>query len=124
MRSRVKTVCVDFDGVIHAYSHGWQDGSIYDSPLPGAIEALEALMTDYAVIVHTTRDPQQVAPWLLRYGFDVATYEPDEFWNERGTLLVTRRKYPAVAYIDDRAIRFVNWQQTVTDLVSLTTRVI
>ena len=27
-------VAFDFDGVIHRYSKGWQDGSIYDEPFP------------------------------------------------------------------------------------------
>lgn len=110
------TVAVDFDGVIHAYSRGWQDGSIYDGPLTGALDALASLMERYAVFVHTTRSPRQVADWLIEHGFDVATYEPDEFWNERGVLLVTNRKYPAVAYIDDRGIRFESWKQALADL--------
>jgi hypothetical protein len=117
-----RTVCVDFDGVIHAYSRGWQDGSIYDQPLPGAIEALDLLMDDYAVIVHSTRDPEQIAPWLRERGVACRTDGvPDEreFWNVTGTVLVTRRKYPAVAYIDDRAIRFRNWDQALDDLTRL-----
>lgn len=28
-----KTIVFDFDGVIHRYSKGWQNGSIYDKPV-------------------------------------------------------------------------------------------
>lgn len=134
----MKTVAVDFDGVIHAYSRGWQDGSIYDEPVPGAVDGLRQLMEQYAVFIHTTRDADQVMPWLERLGFDVTMDErcgschaveshhecPDcegwgllTFWNERGQLLVTKRKLPAVAYIDDRGIRFTSWEQSLVDLI-------
>ncbi len=149
----MSTVAVDFDGVIHAYSRGWQDGSIYDPPLPGAVEALQALMAEHAVVVITTREPEQVMPWLEGLGFDVTiddrcgrcsgagflqeldfdgrpafTEDPCSAckgsgdlwaWDARGQILVTSRKFPAVAYIDDRAIRFRDWQQAMAEVASL-----
>jgi hypothetical protein len=146
----VPTIAVDFDGVVHAYSKGWQDGSIYDPPVPGAVEGLRALMETHAVFVHTTREPEQVMPWLEGHGLDVTTddrcgrcygdgglQELDldlrpthtedpctecggsgqlTFWNLRGQLLVTNRKLPAVAYIDDRAVRFESWPQALAEV--------
>lgn len=113
----LKTVAVDFDGVIHAYSKGWQDGSIYDEPVPGAFDALRDLMADYAVFVHTTRDAWKVAHWITEQsGISCVTSWHDQFWNEAGVLLVTAHKFPAVAYIDDRAIRFESWPQALTGL--------
>jgi hypothetical protein len=118
------TVAVDFDGVIHTYSRGWADGSIYDPPLPGAIEALRGLMVRYAVFVHTTRDPWPAAQWLDAHGLPAvieltptgAGVAVREFWNDQSQILVTNRKLPAVAYIDDRAVRFANWPQALRDL--------
>ncbi|MCX5000911.1 hypothetical protein [Streptomyces longwoodensis] len=120
--TRPSTIAVDFDGVIHAYSRGWQDGTIYDPPLPGALEALRTLMQDHAVFIHTTRDAATVAIWLADHGFDTVIDVPGsnhpkrEFWNDQGLLLVTDRKLPAVAYIDDRAIRFQSWKQALAAL--------
>nr|MDT0658017.1 hypothetical protein [Micromonospora sp. DSM 115978] len=112
------TLAVDFDGVIHAYSLGWCDGTIYDEPVPGALDALRALMERYAVFVFTTRDPGQVVPWLLKRGVDAVTDDDPArtFWNERGRLLVTQRKLAAVAYLDDRAVRFESWPQALAAL--------
>lgn len=115
------TVAVDFDGVIHAYSKGWQDGTIYDEPVPGAFDALRALMARYAVFIHTSRDPGQVGRWMKEHGdIPVEWFEdyrnPPQFWNHQDSLLVTSLKLPAIAYIDDRGIRFESWDQALADL--------
>jgi hypothetical protein len=112
------TIAVDFDGVIHAYSRGWQDGTPYDEPIPGAFDALRGLMKNYAVFVHTTRDPATILAWFAEHS-DIpckVDYGGREFWNEQGTLLISQHKYPAIAYIDDRAIRFENWGDALRDL--------
>ncbi|KPI31417.1 hypothetical protein OV320_2633 [Actinobacteria bacterium OV320] len=125
MSSHPQTLAIDFDGVIHAYSRGWQDGTIYDPPLPGTLEALEHLTKTYAVFIHTTRDATTVACWLADHGFDTMVDVPGpdhpkrEFWNETGVLLVTDRKLPAIAYIDDRGIRFTTWDQALLDLAQV-----
>lgn len=117
--TRVQTVAVDFDGVLHTYDKGWHDGSIYGDWIPDADIALTQLMQQYAVFVHTTRNPKQVARWIERttgYGVECTTTLPrtwygrrKPFWNTQGLLLVTDRKLAAIAYIDDRAVRFTDW---------------
>lgn len=118
MTDRVLTVAVDFDGVLHSYDKGWHDGTIYGDWKPGAVAALSQLMQQYAVFIHTTRDAKQVARWIEQqsgYAFECTTRVPRSgFWNEQGVLLVTDRKLPAVAYIDDRAVRFTNWPDALT----------
>ncbi len=139
MSEYVPAVGCDFDGVIHAYSKGWQDGTIYDEPVPGALDGLRWLMERYAVFIHTSRHPLAVAEWLAQRGFstlveadgfectcdtsrDFPHFHEDQcrtFWNEQGRLLVTRRKLAAIAYIDDRGIRFESWHQALCDMVIL-----
>ena len=60
----MQTISVDFDGVIHTYEKGWGDGTIYGEFMPGAVIYLKRLMKKYAVIIHTARDPKQVAKWI------------------------------------------------------------
>lgn len=120
------TLAIDFDGVIHTYEKGWHDGTIYGDFVPDAMPAIEALMEHDAVFVHTTRNARQVAAWIQRtsgYNIDCTTRPPrtwcgrrKPFWNTRGLLLVTNVKLPAVAYLDDRAVRFHDWQQGLTAL--------
>jgi hypothetical protein len=121
----VTTVAIDFDGVIHRYSRGWQDGSIYDLPFDGALDGLRQLMSRHAVFIFTSRNTAQVAGWLHDHGFKVSTddsaFRHDRdwdgvFWETRGVLLVTNRKLGASAYLDDRAVRFTSWKQALADL--------
>ena len=115
----MSTVAVDFDGVIHTYERGWADGSIYGDFMPGAVESLARLMHDHAVFIFTTRNARQVARWIedkSGRAFECTTRVPRKgFWDQRGYLLVTSQKLPAVAYIDDRAIRFTSWDQALSD---------
>lgn len=97
------TILVDFDGVIHKYSNGWFDGTAYDVPFDGAKDALEEIEAmGYTVVIFSTRDRDQIREYLRRYNF-----EPYE---------VTNEKRPAIAIIDDRAIRFIQWSQAIQDL--------
>lgn len=111
----MKTVSIDFDGVIHAYSKGWADGSCYDVPMPGAIAGIRTLLNFYAVFILSTRDPNQIIEWLRKHAPEVPcglVADGEKFWNQRGVVGVTNRKLPAMVYIDDRAFLFKSWDET------------
>lgn len=91
-----KTILVDFDGVIHEYSKGWHDGTAYDGPMQHAKESLEELNTKYRVVIFSTRSKDQIEEWLKKYKFPPYP--------------VSNIKEPAICLIDDRAIRFTEWQ--------------
>jgi len=113
----MKTVAIDFDGPIHLYSKGWHDGTIYDPPVEGSLESLEILRRKYCTVIFTTRDAFSVAIWLQAYGTEKVVpywsqmWDTYPFWNDPEFILVTNLKPAAIAYIDDRGIRFKNWTQ-------------
>lgn len=109
----MKTVSIDFDGVIHAYSKGWQDGTCYDGPMKGAIDGIKKLMEDYSVFVLSTRDSFQILEWFEKHAPDIGCdiIGQEKFWNVKGRLGITDRKLPAMVYIDDRGFCFTDWQQ-------------
>lgn len=110
------TIAIDFDGVIHKYSQGWKDGTIYDPPIDGALDAIRLIQQHDAVVIHTTRDPQQVADWLGEYDIPCRVDWTSVFWDNREVVLVTNRKPAAYVYIDDRGLWFLNWHQTINAL--------
>lgn len=93
-----RTVSVDFDGVIHTYASGWTGYEPTDGPEPGAKEFLVELLARgiEPVIVSSRADTPEgrdaIRSWLHLHGFP--------------HLQVTHEKVKAVAYIDDRAIRY------------------
>lgn len=108
-----KTIAVDFDGVIHAYSRGWHDGTCYDKPMAGAEEALKLLLRSHSVFILSTRSPLDIITWFAREmpGLQVGGIHPDAaFWDSATAIGITNRKLPAIAYIDDRGLRFTHWR--------------
>lgn len=94
-----RTLCFDFDGVLHSYHSGWKGATeIPDPPVPGMVEAILRLQSlGWTVVVCSSRarhegGPEAMREWLVAHGF--------------GALPVTAEKVPAELYVDDRALRF------------------
>jgi phosphoheptose isomerase len=110
---------IDFDGVIHKCSKGYYDGTIYDDPISGAYQALKSLSEKYTIIVYTCKakpdrglvngktGTELVWDWLAKH--DMAKFISK----------VTSEKPRAVAYIDDKSIKFENWNECLGEIRSL-----
>lgn len=103
---RGKTLCIDFDGVIHDYRDGWQDGVIYGGVLPDAMFWLDKLnKAGYDLVILSTRANHPEQAEAMRTVIDLWQEEAGVVFKYR----ITGTKVPALAYIDDRAIRFTSW---------------
>lgn len=96
-----KTICFDFDGVIHSYVSGWKGSPtiIPDPPVKGIEKVLAELNKDYILVIQSTRSKTEagtnaVWDWLKKYNLDkyISNIYPT--------------KPPACLYIDDRGICF------------------
>ena len=99
-----RTLCVDFDGVIHQYTSPWTNaGEIHDGPVSGAIRWLRTMLAEgFEVCVYSSRglDPAGIPAmraWLVRHGMPSADVDSLQF---------PTQKLPAVLTIDDRCFRF------------------
>jgi hypothetical protein len=100
-----KTLAIDFDGVVHAYSSGWHGGAIYDDPVQGCAEALRELSKRYELVLFTARgNLDDVHLWLVEHHLR-------HFFKD-----ITNRKPMAFAYLDDRAVRFHDWAGALVEL--------
>lgn len=101
-------LCIDFDGVIHHYRDGWQDGVIYDTPTPGAFEWLEQAQQHFTLMIYSSRSktPEGITAmtqWLLRHMMPWRALRP-----EPGDMQIwfAAVKPPAFLTLDDRAVQF------------------
>ncbi len=119
-------IAIDFDGVLHGYSKGYQDGEIYDPPVPGTAEAMKKMKEQgHYLYIFTTRtnkifkkkgdvkdekyQENQIKEWMAKYDIPY-----DKIW--------TFGKPMADLFIDDRAINFAgNWDDTVETVTNFKT---
>lgn len=104
-------IVVDFDGVLHSYTSGWQGAdAIPDPPTPGAQEFMASMLAaGWDVVIQSTRaatvqGANAIAEWLIRHRFPAP--RRDSIGDPRAAWTITAEKLPALVYLDDRALRF------------------
>lgn len=116
-RENSKQIAIDFDGVIHKNSKGFYDGTVYDKPIEGAFESIKKLHAEgYSIVVFTAKvKPDRplvqgkTGTELIREWF--AKHQMLSYIKE-----ITSEKPRALVYIDDRAIRFTDWDSTLNQI--------
>lgn len=108
----LNNIAVDFDGVIHTFDKGFHDGTCYGDPIKGAKESLEALSKTYKIIVFTAKARPDRPLVMGKTGLDLVwewlrDHDMDQYVAE-----VTHEKPRAEYYIDDKGIRFLDWNST------------
>jgi len=112
-------IAVDFDGVIHRNSKGFHDGTIYDTPIDGSLDAIKELHDmGYTIVIFTAKAKKDrplvngktgeelIWEWLVKHGISQYVKE------------VTSEKPRAKYYIDDNGIRFTSWTDTLNLVLS------
>lgn len=109
---RKPIVCVDFDGVIHSYDRGWQDGAIYGIVVPGFFEWLKVAQDYFQIVIYSSRSKTADGVAAMREWLD---RENQRWLDESGKtgeeyngfpVVFAHEKPPAFLTIDDRAITF------------------
>lgn len=110
------TIVIDFDNVIHEMDKGFHDGTIYGELIKGAEKSIKYLSENFNLIVFSCKcNPDRplvngktgkklIEEWLKNKG--ILKYISE----------ITFEKPNAVAYIDDKAIKFENWTSCIEEL--------
>jgi len=111
----LRTVCIDFDGVLYDYQ-GWVEPPSYlpERPVPGAVEFCHLAVQHFKVVVCSARFKyegvlESAYTWLFNYGFPA------------GEMVLTYEKPLAFIYIDDRGWTFKGLFPTMSELNSFMT---
>jgi hypothetical protein len=115
-------LCLDFDGVVHSYTSGWQGmGVVPDPPVDGAIRFLERAAEAFEVAIYSSRSRSLRGRWAMQAWLEkhvIAHFGVDRTGAD--DLLVAIRwpwfKPSAFVTIDDRALTFTGTWPTIADL--------
>ena len=106
----MKTLCVDFDGVVHAYTSGWKGvAEVTDGPVAGAIEWLWWASERYEVCIYSSRSKDARGLTAMKnalYAWAREALMPEHADELMGRLSFPTQKPAAYLTIDDRAICF------------------
>jgi hypothetical protein len=105
------TVCIDFDGVIHNYDRGWQNGVIYGEVVRGFFEWVERVRDQFRLVIYSSRSKDDggtlaMAQWLHEKRNEWIKAGGQRHPTEPLTFEFAHEKPAALLTIDDRCIRF------------------
>lgn len=128
------TIAFDFDGVIHKYRKGWQNGEIYDDINRDILYLIKDLLDEgHIVFILSSRSRFQIKRYFDSFiikhdgqtwvgnepGMDLSWYENTvipfqyetfwgfkKFWNKQNVCGICNHKAVFDVIIDDRALNF------------------
>ena len=110
------TIAIDFDGVIHKSSKGFYDGTIYDEPVEGVKKGLEYLSKSCKLVVYTCKANPNRPPINGKSGTELIWEWLEDYNLSQYISDIVYGKPNAKYYIDDKGIRFINWNQTIKEI--------
>jgi len=119
----MKTICLDFDGVIHSYKSGWQGAcNISDPPVPGAIPFLREAVKHFKVCIFSSRSHQPggiraMGEWLGYHVLDQRLNDQEDLaW--ASAIEFSTHKPSAFWSLDDRAATFTGKWPTIEEITA------
>ena len=105
-------LCLDFDGVLHSYSSGWQGADVVqDPPVDGAMEFLDRAVAQFRVAIYSSRSSTHLGRMAMQHWLKLSLYR----WAGSDVVLADEifsaiewptSKPAAMVTLDDRAITF------------------
>ena len=111
-----KTLAIDFDGVIHKNSKGFHDGTVYDDPIEGSFEALNNLSKDYRLVIFSAKAKSDRPLINGKSGVELIWEWLEKHNMKQFIADVVSDKPRALYYIDDKAIHFTDWNNTLKQI--------
>ena len=117
-------IAIDFDGVIHSFEHGYHDGTIYGTPIPGSKESLEKLSQKFTLILYTAKAKPDRPLVNGKTGIELVQEWLEKYELNKYFIEITAEKPRCLCYIDDKAIQFTSWDNTLEELKKFTNEII
>lgn len=112
------TIAIDLDGVIFEYVDPWNGIAHFGKAKPGTVDAMAKLKSlGYTLVVYTTRNNAMARHNAGHNCHELTALVRSQLENNKIPYdFIALFKPLARYYIDDRAIRFRNWDQALEDL--------
>jgi len=116
-----KTLCLDFDGVLHSYTSGWGGHEVIaDDPVPGALEFLYDAVKVFKVAIFSSRSStsqgiEAMQRWVEAHAKPLFFDYGAPWWLQ---IEWPVNKPAAFVTIDDRAITFTGEWPSMDELVN------